>query len=1046
MALFFIRRPVFAWVIAIAIMLAGALALTSLPIAQYPEIAPPTISVTTTYPGADAETIENSVTKVIEQNLNGLDGLDYISSTSSSTGQAQIQLTFKNGTNADTAQIQTQNKVQLITSRLPDAVQNQGITVTKSSAGILLVVGLVSTDGSLSSYDLADFISSDLEDPIRRVDGVGDLQIFGSGYAMRIWLDPEKLDKFQLMPSDVTSAITAQNLQISAGQLGATPSVPGQQMNFTVRAQAQLQTPQQFENIILKTEADGSLVRLGDVARIEVGAESYAVTARYNGQNAAGFGVNLAAGANAIDTAEAVRARIDSLSSTLPRGVEVVYPYDTTPFVELSIEKVVHTLFEAVVLVFVVMFVFLQNFRATLIPTLAIPVVLLGTFGVLAVAGYSINTLTMFAMVLAIGLLVDDAIVVVENVERIMAEEGLPPREATEKSMGEITGALVGIAMVLSAVFLPMAFFGGSVGVIYQQFSITIVTAMLLSVVVALVLTPALCATILKPVHGEKRGLFRWFNRGFDATNRGYVGGVGIALKRWIVMLVAYAAVIAGAAWLFVSLPSSFFPDEDQGVLLTQIQLPVGSTAQRTTEVVKQVESYYRKTEAANVDSVFAAVGFGFSGSGQNNAIVFVRLKDWAQREDQAASASAIARRAMGAFSQLRDAMVFALAPPAVPGLGTSSGFSVYLQDLGNAGHAALKQTAGQLVGKANQDPMLAGVREAGQPDQPQFQIDIDQERAGALGVSVSDINTTLSVAMAGRYVNDFSNEGDIKPVYVQADAPYRMQPSDIERWSVRNQQGQMVPFSAFSSTRWTYGSPRLERYNGVAALNIQGSAAPGVSSGEAMDRMAQLIGDLGSGYGYEWTGLSYQEQISGSQSTSLYLISALVVFLCLAALYESWSIPFAVMLSVPVGILGALAAATLFGQANDIYFKVGLLTTVGLAAKNAILIVEFAKDMQAAGKPLVEATLDAARMRLRPILMTSFAFILGVLPLAIAGGAGAGAQNAIGVAVMGGMLASTVFGVFFVPLLYVLVRRIAGGRNRSAVEEGATEAVAGQS
>ncbi|MBP0617685.1 efflux RND transporter permease subunit [Jiella mangrovi] len=1026
MASFFIHRPVFAWVIAIGIMLFGTLALYQLPIAQYPDVAPPSVSISATYPGASAETVENSVTKVIEQNMTGLDNLIYMSSSSTNSGQATITLTFATGTDADIAQVQAQNKLSEVEAQLPEAVQSQGVTVTKSSSGILMVAALTSTNRNYTSTDLADIISTNLEDPVRRVEGVGDLNVFGSGYAMRIWLDPAKLAEFQLTPADVTSAVEAQNTQVSVGQLGALPQTSTAQMNFTVTSQSQLETPAQFRSIILKTESDGSLVTLGDVARVEIGAESYNSSARYNGYPAAGFGVNLASGANAIDTAEGVRAALDNLKSTLPADVSIVYPYDTTPFVELSIEKVYHTLFEAIALVFVVMLVFLQNFRATLIPMIAVPVVLLGTFGVLSVAGYSINTLTMFAMVLAIGLLVDDAIVVVENVERVMTEEGLSPLEATEKSMQEITGALVGIALVLSAVFLPMAFFGGSVGVIYQQFSITIVSAMLLSVLVAIVLTPALCATILKPTHGKRKNFFfRGFNSGFSKLTNGYVGGVGTFSRRPLPLLVVFVLICGGAWYVFSSLSSSFLPEEDQGVLMTMIQLPPGATNERTKEVVQQVEQYYLDKEKANVASVFAALGFSFSGSGQNNALVFVKLKDFDDRTAASAAASAIAGRAMGAFSQIRDATVIALSPPAIRGLGTAGGFDMYLRDTGGVGYDKLEAATGQLIAEANSDSQLSAVRRSGQSQQPQFKIDIDDRLAGALGVSVSDINTTLSTAWAGSYVNDFLNKDRVKKVYVQADAPFRMTPNDINRWYVRNDSGEMVPFSAFTKTSWTKGAPQRQRYNGISAVEIQGSPAEGLSSGQAMNRMQELVSKLDGGFTVAWTGQSYQERLSGSQSTSLYAISIVVVFLCLAALYESWSIPFSVILVLPVGVFGAVLAAYLTGQDNDIYFKVGLLTTMGLAAKNAILIVEFAQDLRKEGQKLIEATLHAARMRLRPILMTSFAFILGVTPLAIATGAGSGAQRAIGIGVMGGMIAATVLGVFFVPLFYVLVMSV---------------------
>ncbi|AZO23295.1 efflux RND transporter permease subunit [Mesorhizobium sp. M1E.F.Ca.ET.045.02.1.1] len=1047
---FFINRPIFAWVIAIVIMLGGLLALQSLPISQYPQIAPTTVNISASYPGADAQTVENSVTKVIEQGMTGIDNLDYMTATSTSTGQASITLTFTSGANADTAQVQTQNKLQLVQSQLPQVVQSNGITVSKSSTGFLMVIGFVSSDGKMNSTDLADYVDSTVNDTLKRVEGVGSTQLFGSGYAMRIWLDPDKLAQYALMPSDVATAIEAQNTQVSAGQLGGLPARKGQQLNATVTAKSRLQTAEQFRNIILKSNTDGSLVRLNDVAKVEIGAESYTTQAHYNGKPAAGVAVSLATGANAISTAEAVRTTINRLSSTFPQGVEVVYPYDTSPFVRLSIEEVVKTLAEAIVLVFLVMFLFLQNLRATIIPTIAVPVVLLGTFGVLSFFGYSINTLTMFAMVLAIGLLVDDAIVVVENVERVMQEEGLPPKEATRKSMNEITGALIGIATVLSAVFVPMAFFGGSTGIIYRQFSVTIVSAMVLSVLVALVLTPALCATILRPAkdHARQRGPFGWFNRMFDRGTIAYRDGShGIINRSWR-FLVVFLAIVIAMGWMFARLPSSFLPEEDQGILITSVQLPVGATQDRTERVLAQVTDHYLKEEKDAVDGVFTASGFGFGGAGQNVGIAFVRLKDFDKRTTPAMAAQAVAGRAMGAFSRIRDAQVFALAPPAIQGFGNTSGFDFYLQDVNGAGHEALLQTRNQLLALASQSKLLASTRPNGQEDQPQFSVDIDQEKASALGIGLADINNTLSSAWGSDYVNDFIDRGRVKPVYLQSDSDFRMQPEDLDKWQVRNSGGAMVPFSAFASSHWTYGSPRLERFNGSAAVEIQGAAAAGQSSGAAMDEIDRLVAQLPAGYSHEWTGLSHQEKLSGNQAMSLYAISALVVFLCLAALYESWSIPFAVMLSVPIGIFGALAAATLFGQTNDVYFKVGLLTTIGLASKNAILIVEFAIERQAAGMGLVEATLEAARQRLRPILMTSLAFILGVTPLAIASGAGSGAQNSVGIGVMGGMIAATVIGVFLVPLLFVTVRRIFKGKaakQDSGQDTGGTPATATQ-
>ncbi|MGO4567811.1 efflux RND transporter permease subunit [Rhizobium sp. 2YAF20] len=1046
MSRFFIDRPIFAWVIAIVIMLAGVLSIFTLSISQYPQIAPTTVRVTATYPGADAQTVENSVTKVIEQGMTGIDNLDYMTSTSTSTGQASISLTFTNKANADVAQMQVQNKLQLVTAQLPQTVQTTGIVVSKSTSNFLMVIGFVSTDGKLNSNDLADYIASTLNDTLKRVAGVGDTQLFGAGYAMRIWVNPDSLAKYQLMVSDVTSAVQAQNIQVSAGQLGALPQVKGQQLNATVTAKSRLQTPEQFENIILKSLPNGSLVRLNDVATVELGASSYNSSATYNGSPSAGLAIMLASGANAIDTAEGVQSTINSLKQTLPANVEIVYPYDTTPFVKLSIEDVVKTLVEAIVLVFIVMFVFLQNIRATLIPTLAVPVVLLGTFGILSVFGYSINTLTMFGMVLAIGLLVDDAIVVVENVERVMDEEDLSPRAATIKSMEEITGALIGIATVLSAVFIPMAFFSGSVGVIYRQFSVTIVSAMILSVIVALVLTPALCATILrKPVHGSKeRGVFGWFNRNFDRGTHRYQRTIGGMIKRSAVFLIVFVLIGGAVGYLFNRLPSSFLPDEDQGILLTSVQLPPGATDQRTKAVLNQVRDYYLIKEKDYVDGVFAAAGFGFGGQGQNVGIAFIKLKDFAQRSTAASKAQAIAGRAMATFAKIKDASVFALAPPAIPGFGNSSGFDFFIKDINGAGHDKLIEARNQLLGLAGKSTKVTGTRPNGQEDTPQYSVDIDQEKASALNINLSDIDSTLSTAWGGTYVNDFIDRGRVKPVYVQADKAFRMQPEDFDRWYVRNSDKAMVPFSAFATGRWSYGSPRLERYNGSSAVEIQGAAGAGVSSGDAMNEIDNIMDQLPPGFSHEWTSLSAQEKLSGNQATQLYAISILVVFLALAALYESWSIPLAVMLSVPIGIFGALLAATIFGQSNDVYFKVGLLTTIGLAAKNAILIVEFALEQQKTGKDLVTATLEASRQRLRPILMTSLAFILGVMPLAIAHGAGSGSQNSIGIGVMGGMISATVLGVFFIPLLFVATRRVFKGKSSSATQtasEAATEA-----
>jgi multidrug efflux pump len=1032
MAKFFIRRPIFAWVIAITIMLAGLLGIFTLSISQYPDIAPTTVRINTTYRGASAETVEKSVTTIIEDGMTGLDDLTYMTSTSS-TGSASISLTFGTSINPDIAQVQVQNKLQLVQSQLPGDVIDAGISVTRSTSSILLVGSLISTDGKRNSVDLGNIMSTSIEDQIQRLEGVGSINSFGSGYAMRVWLDPFKLLKFQLTPGDVTSAIQAQNTQVSVGSLGAQPAVPGQQINVTITAQSQLTTVADFEHIILKVEKDGSTVRLSDVARVEIGQESYGGNSRYNGLPSSGFAVNLAIGANAIDTAARVRTALETIGRGLPEGVQITYPYDTTPFVELSIEKVVHTLIEAIVLVFVVLLIFLQNLRATLIPTIAVPVVLLGTFGILAATGYSINTLTMFAMVLAIGLLVDDAIVVVENVERIMSEEKLSPLEATEKSMGEITGAIVGIALVLTAVFIPMAFFGGSTGIIYRQFSITIVSAMLLSALVAIVLTPALCATMLKPVNEHKKNrVGDWFNRNFTRSTNGYVRTIGYLLKRPVRVMLVFLLVGAGCAYLFARLPSSFLPQEDQGVLLTIVTTPPGSTTQQTQAVVEKVEKYFRENEKDAVDSVFGALGFGFNGSGQNSAIIFTKLKDFSLRTNPNLSAQSVAGRALKNFFTIREAQVFALLPPAIQGLGVSSGFSMYLVDTGGHGNEALTAASKRLVQMAGATGKVVALRSNNKEVEPQMKILIDQEKIGAMGVDLASVNSMLSIIFTGRDVNDFTLNGEIKPVYVQGDSPFRMQPSDLNHWYARNNAGEMVPFSAFTTTQWVEGAPSLARFNAVSAIPLDGGAAPGVSSGEAMNEMEALTEQLGGGYTVAWQGISYQERLSGSQAPMLYAISILVVFLCLAALYESWSIPFSVIMAVPVGVLGALAAAIVFGQANDVYFKVGLLTTIGLAAKNAILIVEFAKDRMENGSNLLDATLEAARLRLRPIVMTSLAFILGVVPLAIATGAGSAAQNAIGIGVLGGMLSATMLGIFFVPSFFVVIRRMFAARQKN--------------
>ncbi|HGE8241683.1 efflux RND transporter permease subunit [Aeromonas veronii] len=1028
MARFFIDRPIFAWVIALVIMLAGSLAIIKLPVAQYPSIAPPAVGISASYPGASAKTVEDSVTQIIEQNMTGLDHLLYMSSQSDSAGRVSVTLTFQPGTDPDIAQVQVQNKLQQAMSLLPQEVQQQGIRVQKTSSSFLMVAAFISSDGSMNNDDLADYVVSNIKEPLSRLDGVGDITLFGSQYSMRVWLDPNKLNRVQMTPGDVQAAIKAQNAQVAFGKLGGTPSVEDQQFTATIMGQTRLSTVEQFNDILLRVNQDGSKIRLKDVARVELAGESYDADALYNGQSTAAVAIKLATGANALDTAEKVRAKLNELSDYFPANMEIVYPYDTTPFVKISIEEVVQTLIEAIFLVFCVMYLFLQNFRATLIPTIAVPVVLLGTFGVMAAFGFSINTLTMFGMVLAIGLLVDDAIVVVENVERLMSEEDLSPLEATRKSMTQITGALVGIALVLSAVFVPMAFFGGSTGAIYRQFSLTIVSAMVLSVLVALILTPALCATLLKPMkHGEfgaKRGFFGWFNRAFDAGTNRYQSGVRKVIKQGVRYSLIYGAMLAVLAVLFMRMPTSFLPEEDQGVIMSMVQLPVGATKQRTEVVLADMRDYFLKNEKDNVDSVLTVSGFSFAGSGQNAGMAFIKLKDWSERKSPDRSANAIIGRAMGYLFSIKEAQVFAFNLPPIPELGTATGFDFFLQDRGGIGHDKLMAARNQLLGMAAQDPTLVRVRPNGMEDTPQLDIKIDYEKALAQGLSIADINNTLATAWGSSYVNDFVDRGRIKKVYMQADAPFRMNPEDMKLWYVRNSAGQMVPFSAFASTEWSFGSPRLERYNGVPAMEIVGEAAPGKSTGDAMAAIEQMVKQLPEGVGIEWTGLSFQERQAGSQAPALYAISLLVVFLCLAALYESWSIPFSVMLVVPLGVLGAIVAATLRGLENDVYFQVGLLTTIGLSAKNAILIVEFAKELYDKGMGLGEAVVEAARLRLRPILMTSLAFILGVLPLVISSGAGASSRNAIGTGVMGGMISATVLAIFFVPLFFVLVMR----------------------
>lgn len=1025
MSKFFIDRPIFAWVIALVIMLAGILSILTLPINQYPNIAAPAVSIQVSYPGASAQTVQDTVVQVIEQQMNGIDNLRYISSESNSDGSMTIIVTFNQGTNSDIAQVQVQNKLQLATPLLPQEVQQQGMRVAKYQRNFMMVVGLVSMDGSLTKEDLSNYIVSNMRDPIARTSGVGDFQVFGAQYAMRIWLDPQKLVKYQLTPVDVSSAIQSQNVQIASGQLGGLPAVPGQQLNATIIGKTRLTSVEEFGKIFLKVDQSGAQVRLRDVARVELGGENYSIDAQFDGKPASGMALRLATGANALDTAKAVRATIERLKPFMPPGMEVVYPYDTTPVVTASIHEVVKTLGEAILLVFLVMFLFLQNFRATLIPTIAVPVVLLGTFAVLLAAGFTINILTMFGMVLAIGLLVDDAIVVVENVERVMAEEGLSPKEATRKSMGQIQGALVGIALVLSAVFVPMAFFGGSTGVIYRQFSITIVSSMVLSVLVALILTPALCATLLKPVkqgHHEKRGFFGWFNRKFESGQHRYERSVAAVIRHKVPFLLLYLLIVGVMVFLFTRIQSSFLPEEDQGVIFAQVTTPPGSSAERTQKVLDTMREMMMKNDSSAVSSMFTVNGFNFAGRGQSSGLAFIQLKPWEQRPDAKDGASAVAGRAMGYLSGIKDAIVYAIVPPAVLELGNATGFDFYLQDQGGIGHEALMAARNQLLGMAAQNSKLVQTRPNGLNDEPQFKLIVDDEKVRALGLSQSDVNQTLSIGWASSYVNDFIDRGRVKKVYLQGEASARMNPEDFNKWYVRNSAGEMVPVSAFARGEWIYGSPKLERYNGISSLEILGSAAPGYSTGDAMAEIERMAKDLPQGVGIAWTGLSYEERLSGSQAPALYALSLLVVFLCLAALYESWSIPIAVILVVPLGVVGALLATYFRGLANDVFFQVGLLTTIGLAAKNAILIVEFAKELHEGGKNIVDAAVEASRMRLRPIIMTSMAFILGVVPLAISSGASSGSQHAVGTGVIGGMLTGTILAIFWIPMFYVVV------------------------
>lgn len=1029
MSNFFINRPIFSWVLSIIVMLAGALSLLKMPVEQYPNIASPSVSISTSLPGASAETLENSVSQVIEQSLIGIDSLRYFSSSSDSSGNVNITLTFEPKTNPDIAQVQVQNKLQSAMPLLPQEVQQQGVRVNKANNNFLLVIGLYSKDNSVSQEILGDILLSNMKDVVSRINGVGNVTVFGNPRAMRIWINPDKLFGYSLTTQEVIAAIKAQNADVSAGQLGGLPAVQGQQINATITSQSKLKTVEDFEKIILRVNKNGAQVRLSDVAKVELGSQSYSTVARYKRHPAAGMAVILASGANALDTAKSVKEKVEELKQFLPKGVEVIYPLDSTPFIKLSIKGVVITLFEAIFLVFLVMLLFLQNFRATLIPTIAVPVVLLGTFAILFSFGFTINTLTMFAMVLAIGLLVDDAIVVVENVERIIHEEGLSPIDATRKSMKQITGALVGIALVLSAVFVPMAFFGGSAGAIYRQFSITIVSAMVLSVLVALILSPSLCSTILKGKEEENslsnHKYLAFFNSNLEKARNFYTNSINKIIKSLVRFFMIYIVMIGGLVFLFVRMPTSFLPTEDQGTMYLMVNTPSGSTLERTSESLKQVEDYFLEAESKNVEHLFTVAGFSFAGSAQNSGFGFVGLKDWDERKRADQSVQAISGRAMGALSQIKDAFVFTFFPPPIRELGNASGFDLQLLDRAGLGHDALMLARNQLLGMSAKNPLLIGVRPNGLEDVAQYKVDVNYEKASALGVSISDINQTLQTSWGSTYVNDFLDQGRIKKVYLQAEDKYRMSPDDLGKWYVRNKDGKMVSFDSFAAGHWTYGSPKLERFNGISSANIQGSPIQGVSSGDAIREMEQMIKKLPAGIDYAWSGLSYEEKSSGSQTLTLYALSLIVVFLSLAALYESWSIPFSVILVVPFGIFGALSFSTLFGMSNDVYFQVGLLTTIGLSAKNAILIVEFAKRLYDDGHDIVESTLIATKQRFRPILMTSMAFMLGITPLALASGAGSASQRAIGISVMGGMFAATFIATLFVPMFFVLVQRL---------------------
>lgn len=1039
---FFLDRPVFAWVISIVMMVAGGLAIYNLPISQYPPIAPPSIAIEAFFPGASAETVENTVTQIIEQKMNGFDKLLYLSATSSSSGASRLELTFKPGTDPDLAWSKVQNKLQLAMASLPDVVQRQGVKVSKSTRNYLLIIGLVSEDGSMTSEDLGDYLQSNLEKVLARIPGVGEVQNFSSQYSMRIWLNPDKLTEFRLTIAEVITALRAYNVEVSAGQFGGAPAMEGQRLNASIIVQHLLQTPEEFAAIPIRTNQDGSIVRISDVGRTELGSERYDTILRYNGKPAAAMAIRKVSGANALDTAEAVKTKLTEMSRYFPPGMKIVYPYNTTPFTQVAIEEVVKTLFEAIFLVFIIMYLFMGNLRATLIPTIAVPVVLLGTFAVLGFFGFSINMLTMFAMVLAIGLLVDDAIVVVENVERIMSEEGLSPREATAKSMEEITSALIGIGLVLSAVFGPMAFFPGSTGVIYRQFSVTVIAAMLLSVLVALILTPVLCATLLKPIPpGHEpadnaifflRPFFRWFDRLFYGARNHYVRWVGRILAKKGRYLVIFCLIVVAAGYLFHKMPTAYLPDEDQGILMVQAILPTGSTLEQTEEVMEKVRNHFLVDEKEAVESCMTITGFSFSGQGQNMALGFVQLKDWDLRQRPDLKVKAVAGRAMGAFSQFKNAMVFAFPPPSVMELGNATGFDFQLQDRGGLGHEKLMAARNQLLGMAAQDPRLIRMRPNGMEDVSEYRLDIDREKAGALGIPINVIHETISAAFGSAYVSDFIQAGRVKRVYVQADAPFRMLPKDLKKLYVRNKAGEMVSVASFASGHWTSGSPKLERYNGFPSINIWGEPAPGQSSGEAMLAMEELAAKLPQGIGFDWTGLSYQERMSGSQAPLLYAFSILVIFLCLAALYESWPIPIAILMTLPLGVIGALIASSMRGMPNDVYFQIGLLTTLGLTTKNAILIVQFARSRVDEGMGLIEATLEGAKLRLRPIIMTSLAFGFGVLPLAIATGAGSGAQRAIGTGVVGGMISSTFLVILFAPLFYVIIYKVLGKHRKS--------------